>query len=100
FVLRESCCQSERRCSAIRWRRVSRKRARDEAGLLLVLGFQLLKHRRHCAWVVTRCIHVLNTQLVCFFFGAAAKLHENSEQADAGSILINHSRDAAEEYRT
>jgi len=76
------------------------KSARDKPWFFLVLGFELFKHRSHCARVVARCIHVLDAKFVSLFFGAATKLHEDSQQSDSGSVLINHSGNAAEEYRS
>ena len=72
---------------------------RDESGFLLVLCLQLFKHRRHRAGIVTGGIHILNAELVGFLFGAAAKLHEDSQQAKARRVLINHSGNATEKNR-
>src|SRR6185369_5434004 len=96
----KSSRQRKRRGSAIRRSRVCREGASDESGLLLVLGFELLKHRRHCAGIVTGRIHVLNAQLVRFLFRAAAELHEDSEKSDAGCVLVNHSGIVVDEAPT
>src|ERR1041384_5489253 len=46
---------------------------------------------------VPRGLHVLTAKPVSFFFGRAAELHEDAEQSDSGGVLINHSRNAAQE---
>src|SRR5687768_17907951 len=99
-MLREPRSQCQRSSATVRRRRVCRKSARDEARFLLVLGFELLKHRRHRTRIVTRGIHVLDTEFVSLFFSPATELHEDTEQADAGGVLINQSRNATEENRS
>jgi len=75
------------------------KSAGDKTGFLLILRLELFKHRRHCPRIISRGVHVLNAKFVGFLFCTATELHEDPEQADACSVLINHSRNPAQEYR-
>src|SRR5436190_10361003 len=96
-MLRKSRSQRERSSPAIRGRRMRRKSTGDKARFLLVLRFQLLKHRGHRTRIVACGVHVLNAEFVRFLFRATAKLHEDAEQSDAGRVLINHPWNAAQE---
>src|SRR6185369_6376434 len=87
------CCRS-----SLWWSGMCCKRTRNKSRLLLILGFQFLKHGCHGAWVVTSCIHVLHAKLVSFLFSSATEFHEDSQQTDARGILINHSGNPTEEY--
>src|SRR5258705_12655408 len=98
-MFRKAGCECQSRCSTIRWSRMRSKCTSNKSGFLLVRSFQFLKHRGHCAWVVTRRIHVLDTKFIGFFFSTATELHENTEQPDTGCILVNHSWDTAKENR-
>src|SRR5436189_38038 len=77
-----------------------RKGARDETRFLFVLCLELLKHCRHGSGIVTGGIHVLNTELVSLLFSTAAELHKDAEQSDTSCVLINHSRNATQKYRS
>src|SRR5688572_18497866 len=99
LVLREPRSQRQRGSATVRRRGVCCESARDETRLLLVLGFELLKHRRHCARIVTRGIHVLDAEFVSLFLSAPAELHEDTEQTDTRGVLVNQTRNSAEENR-
>src|SRR6185369_980602 len=43
---------------------------------LLVLGLEFLKHGGHSARIITGGPHVLNAQLVCFFFSATTEFQK------------------------
>src|SRR5215813_5366436 len=76
------------------------EKLRERSRLLLVLCFKLLEHGGHCARVVTGGPHVLNSQLVRLFLGAATELQKSHAFKKSGAIVENVADDWTAEQDT
>src|SRR5271163_5024664 len=76
-----------RRRNAIRSLRVRSECFGDCARLLLFFGLNLFKEADEGLRVVSRLIHVLQPQIVCFRLKIALELHERQRQAQAGGFV-------------
>src|ERR1019366_7304812 len=67
--------------------RVRGKGLRQGAGLLLLQSFDLLEERDKGLRIVSRLVHVLHAQEICFALKVARELHESQRYTDTQGSL-------------
>src|SRR5258705_2288923 len=67
---------------------------RERARLLLLLGFELLKHRQESLRIVAALVHVLHAEVVGFGLEATRETEERQRQSQTGRRLDSVSNSA------